>query len=110
MSKDLKRKSDQLDLDEDFKTKENKIDEATDDPSQFESIESNGIDENDEQEDKPTTSKKKIDSEYINKIKSIISTNFDQEISYKLYELEKIDEVTFILGFHSRVNFLLKFN
>lgn len=30
----------------------------------------------------------------INKLKSIISTNFDQEISYKQFELEKIDEVS----------------
>ena len=33
------------------------------------------------------------DSNYVNKIKAIIRSNFDQEISYKQFELEKIDEV-----------------
>ena len=96
MSKDLKRKSDQLDdLGEEFRTKENKSGDDEVDPCQFESVESYDLDENDAHEDVPTTSKKTNESDYIKKIKSIISTNFDQEISYKLYELEKIDEVAF---------------
>ena len=101
MSKDLKRKSDQIDLDLELKTKESKnIVVAESDSSQFESVESNEIDDNDElDENSATTSKKKIDSEYISKIKSIISTNFDQEINYKVYELEKIDEVILFLSF-----------
>ena len=72
MSKDnfLKRKSDQIESTEHSSTNQKK--QTFVDPPQNESSNKN----------------------VINKLKSIISTNFDQEISYKQFELEKIDEVS----------------
>ena len=67
MSKELKRKSDQIDSNEHSLKKQIFTD-----------------------------SNESSNKNVIHKIKTIISTNFDQEISYKQVELEKIDEVSLI--------------
>ena len=75
MSNDLKRKSDQIDQ------KDNDVEQGLNEEKTL--MTRNGS----------IHSKNSNVSDYANKIKSIISSNFDQEISYKQFELEKIDEV-----------------
>lgn len=50
------------------------------------------------------SSSNKSKDEYLTKIRKIIETNFDEEINYKQYELEKINDVKiFILVFYFKI-------